>query len=430
MLLKRYVLLEHLAPFFYSFAVIMFLLIVDLILQMLDLILGKGVELAVVLELFLLNTAWMVALAVPMSVLGGTLMAFGRMSGDNEMIAARALGIGIHQLIWPVLLCACLLGLALVLFNDRVLPEFNHRARVLAMDIRRKQPSVVLEPGIFIKDFEDYRILIGEIDQATSELENVIIYRYEAAGYPVTIFADGGSISYDEGTDEVSLLLRKGEIHRVDESDPGIYVKARFERQVLRLGKAGRRLSRTVSHYRNDREMSIGMLSKRAATYEREFRQLKAGRRQNLVDFMKRNLIEPMPGEKVRLRLRGLIAQARADAALARHKRRAADRDWVEVHKKFSIPAACMVFVLVGAPLGVLVRVRGAGVGAGISIAFFLIYWAFLIGGERLADRGYLSPWLSMWAANILVGCFGVWMSLRLVGDKSLLRLGRRVCTS
>ena len=75
MLLKRYVLLEHLAPFFYSFAVIMFLLIVDLILQMLDLILGKGVELAVVLELFLLNTAWMVALAVPMSVLGSTLMA-------------------------------------------------------------------------------------------------------------------------------------------------------------------------------------------------------------------------------------------------------------------------------------------------------------------------------------------------------------------
>lgn len=427
MLLKRYVLLEHLAPFFYSFAVIMFLLIVDLILQMLDLILGKGVELAVVLELFLLNTAWMVALAVPMSVLGSTLMAFGRMSGDNEMIGARALGIGIHQLIWPVLLCACLLGLALVLFNDRVLPEFNHRARVLAMDIRRKQPSVVLEPGIFIKDFEDYRILIGEIDQATSELKDVIIYRYKAAGYPVTIFADGGSISYDEGTDEVSLLLRKGEIHRVDESDPGIYVKARLERQVLRLGKAGRRLSRTVSHYRNDREMSIGMLSKRAATYEREFRQLEAGRRQNLVDFMKGNLIESMPEEKVGLRLRGLIAQARADAALARYKRRAADRDWVEVHKKFSIPAACMVFVLVGAPLGVLVRVRGAGVGAGISIAFFLIYWAFLIGGERLADRGYLSPWLSMWAANILVGCFGVWMSLRLVGDKSLLRLGRRV---
>ena len=267
MLLKRYVLLEHLAPFFYSFAVIMFLLTVDLILQMLDLILGKGVELAVVLELFFLNTAWMVALAVPMSVLGGTLMAFGRMSGDNEMIAARALGIGMHQLIWPVLLCAGLLGVALVLFNDRVLPEFNHRARVLAMDIRRKQPSVALEPGIFIKDFEDYKILIGGIDQATSELENVIIYRYKTAGYPVTIFADGGAVSYDEGTDDVSLVLRRGEIHRVDEFDPGIYAKAKFEKQVLRLGKAGRRLSRTVSHYRNDREMSIGMLSKRAATY-------------------------------------------------------------------------------------------------------------------------------------------------------------------
>ena len=198
MRLKRYVLCEHLAPFFFSFAVIIFLLTVDLVLQMLDLILGKGVDWVVVLELFFLNTAWMAALAVPMSVLGGTLMAFGRMSGDNELIAAQALGVGLHQLIWPVLVCAGLLGAALVLFNDRVLPEFNHRARLLATDIRRKQPSVALESGIFIKDFDSYKILIGEIDQKSSALEQVIIYRYKSTGYPVTIFADRGRLSYDD----------------------------------------------------------------------------------------------------------------------------------------------------------------------------------------------------------------------------------------
>ncbi len=430
MRLKRYVLCEHLAPFFFSFAVIIFLLTVDLVLQMLDLILGKGVDWVVVLELFFLNTAWMAALAVPMSVLGGTLMAFGRMSGDNELIAAQALGVGLHQLIWPVLVCAGLLGAALVLFNDRVLPEFNHRARLLATDIRRKQPSVALESGIFIKDFDSYKILIGEIDQKSSALEQVIIYRYKSTGYPVTIFADRGRLSYDDRSDEVSLVLRKGEIHRVDASDPGIYVRARFEKQVLRLGKAGRRLSRTVSSYRNDREMSISMLSERAAAYGQEFRQLEADRKAYLVDFLKASLLGDVPGERAPLGLRGWLAQAKVDAALARHRQRAADRNWVEVHKKFSIPAACLVFVLVGAPLGLQVKVRGAGVGAGISIVFFLFYWAFLIGGERLADRGYLSPWLSMWAANLVVGATGVWMSQGLVTGKPLRALGRRVCLS
>jgi hypothetical protein len=101
------------------------------------------------------------------------------------------------------------------------------------------------------------------------------------------------------------------------------------------------------------------------------------------------------------------VARLSADATLVAHKRRLADRLRVEVHKKYSIPAACLVFVLVGAPLGVRVRRGGAAVGAGISIGFFLIYWLFLVAGEKLADRGLVSPWLSMWAPNLVLGGIG-----------------------
>ena len=86
----------------------------------------------------------------------------------------------------------------------------------------------------------------------------------------------------------------------------------------------------------------------------------------------------------------------------------------VEIHKKFSIPAACLVFVLVGAPLGALIRRRGAAVSVGVSLFFFWIYWMFLIGGEELADRGYLAPTLAMWAPNIVFAIAG-WGLLRLV---------------
>ena len=83
----------------------------------------------------------------------------------------------------------------------------------------------------------------------------------------------------------------------------------------------------------------------------------------------------------------------------------------MEIHKKFSIPVACLVFVLVGAPLGVTIRRRGTAVSVGISLVFFWIYWMFLIGGEELADRGFIPPAVSMWAPNLLFGLMGLYLT-------------------
>ncbi len=430
MVLRWYVLKEHLVPFLFSFAVIMFLLVIDLVLQMIDLILGKGIAIEVVLELFFLNTAWMVALAVPMAVLVGTLMAFGRLSGDNEITAMRALGVGPQQVAWPVFLVGALIGGLLVVFNDRVLPEFNYRARILMSDIQRKRPAVSLEAGIIIQDFENYNLLVGTIDERTSALEDVIIYKYEPGGYPVTFVAERGEVIFSEADDEALLTLYRGETHRVDETDPEIYVRTIFEKTTLRLGEAGRRLSRTVSHYRTDREMSVGMMLERVSEYEEEARSLQAESGGRIADFLCRYLFEDPPGtaHTVDLEFQGILAQVQADASLVSHKWRAADRYRVEVHKKFSIPAACLTFILVGAPLGVRVRGSSPAVGAGISIGFFLIYWLCLIGGEKLADRGFVSPWFAMWSPNIIIGLAGAWMLARLVFERRF--RWRRRCAS
>ena len=104
MILRSYLIREQLPPFLFSFSVIMFLLVLDTILQQVDLILGRGVSWEVAAELFFLHTAWQIALAVPMSVLAGSLMAFGRLSGDNEIVAMRALGVSVLGLIRPALI--------------------------------------------------------------------------------------------------------------------------------------------------------------------------------------------------------------------------------------------------------------------------------------------------------------------------------------
>jgi lipopolysaccharide export system permease protein len=93
----------------------------------------------------------------------------------------------------------------------------------------------------------------------------------------------------------------------------------------------------------------------------------------------------------------------------------------VEIHKKFSIPFACIVFVFIGAPLGILAHRGNLAVGGGISLIFFIIYWIFLIGGEELADRDMLSPFLSMWLANFIVGGFGLYLLIKTVKEISFI---------
>ncbi len=412
MVLSRYVLKEHVAPFVFGFSVIMFLLVVDLILQKMDLMLGKGIAPGVVLELFLLNTAWMIALAVPMAVLVATLMAFGRLSADGEISAMHALGIGIFRVIWPVLLAGITLALALVIFNDQVLPEFNYRARLLMGDIQRKRPAVALEnrSGVFIQDFANYRILIGDIDRRTSILKDVLIYKYEPGGYPVSIAAETGRIRIDRESDEALVTLEHGEWHRVDQADPDVYIRARFKKKNLRLGEAGRQLIRTMSHYRTDREMGLGAMMDRVNAYQREAAALQAEAADSVGAALRRLLLEPDTVRRPFGMIADLAMQFRTDTEIRNHKLRQADRYRVEIHKKLSIPVACIVFILIGAPLGIRVRGSSPAVGAGISIGFFLLWWLCLISGETLADRGYVPPWAAMWSPNFIVLSCGSWL--------------------
>ena len=125
-----------------------------------------------------------------------------------------------------------------------------------------------------------------------------------------------------------------------------------------------------------------------------------------------------------------LAMKLRTDAAIGHHKLRQADRYRVEIHKKLSIPVACIVFVVIGAPLGIRVRGSSPAVGAGISIGFFLLWWLCLISGETLADRGYVPPWVAMWSPNFIVLACGSWL---VFGTVLGLRFGewrRRFCAS
>ncbi len=441
--LERYVLGEAVLPFLLGFGLVTFLFIIDFLFDYLDLIISKGVPPLVVLELFLLALGWITALSFPCGVLVAALMTFGRMAQDNEVTAMRALGVNVARVLRGPLAAALLLAVGLTLFNNYILPETNHRFANLSLAIHRKRPAARIQPGIFINAFDNYSLLVKSIDDKTGEMHDVTIYDFTQGRIPTTIKAASGTMRYLEGGAILHLDLHDGEIHEVPgETGEGKYRRGTFQEYSINLHNPGAVLQKTDRKSRGDREMNIAMMKQEIgrldAQKQKRLQALDEKSQQSGFDSyrdLERRLEPSSPPEKTLRAVLGVLGirpGAGAPADTSRQLRKALetvqmdrselfsverriDAFRVEIDKKFSIPFACVVFVLVGAPLGIRTR-RGGFANMAIAVAFFITYYLFLIGGEQLAERRLLSPFMAMWFPNLLFGALGVYLTVSVVG--------------
>ncbi len=424
-ILYGYIFKEHVGPFFFGLFVIFFILIMEFIIELLLMVIGKGLNALVILEVFALNLPWMAALAVPMAVLVSTLMAFGRLSQDNEITALKASGVSLYTVVAPALAASVLIGLGMVVFNNQIVPGANHKARLLSADIQQKRPTVNLKENVFINEIPGYHILIKRVDQHSSDLEDIIIYDQKDRRMPRTITAEKGKVEFAPDGTTLIFHLVNGEIHDPDEKDPSKYRRVAFNKQTIYLRDVGDQLVRTSSEYRTDREKSAKAMLKDIRELETKVKASQAQiiRPVNLAlagVFKGRVYSEDQPPvekfeavEYLTKKNRNLFSQLSSEGQNIRSRRRQISSFLVEVHKKYAIPAACVVFILVGAPLGVMARKGGVLAGTVLSLGFFILYWAFLIAGEELADRQLISPFWAMWSANILIGGVGIYILIR-----------------
>ena len=215
-ILWKYVIKELIGPFLFGLAIITFVLLMDYILDILDKIITKGLSAPVVLEIFVLSLAWMLALSLPMAFLIAALMGYGRLSADSEVIACKSCGISLVNIVMPGLAMGLVLALFLVWFNDRILPEANHRARLLMSDVTRKKPTWNLEPNVFLDYFPGYHILVKKIDNNTSDISDVTIIDQKDPQAPRTITAKSGNIKFTRDGSLLVMHLYDGEIHEPD----------------------------------------------------------------------------------------------------------------------------------------------------------------------------------------------------------------------
>ncbi len=426
--LWRYILAAHIGPFILAFVVTMFVFLLQFLMRFIDKIVGKGLDLWTIVQLIALNLAWMVVLALPMAALVASLMAFGSLASSQELTAMKASGMSFMRMLFPVITAAALLAYADLWFNNEVLPDANHRAKDLMSDIQRKKPTFVVRQGEFTDDdaLPGYSILAQKTFEQSNNLEGIIIYDHSVPNETKVITAKSATFSFTHDFANLVLDLRDGEFHQSSTVQSDAYRNGIFKTYRVRIPTSGFDFMHQQTTERGDRELSASDLMKyvrsRDSTATRQVKSLSnALNRYATLLVSKTPDITPMAGTASKTAATGAFRQSLFEisnlAAQAKSTMLDSGSYLVEVHKKYALPVACFVFVLLGAPLGALAKKGGIGIGVGLSIGFFILYWACLIGGEKLADRGIIAPWTGMWAANIVLGILGLYLCFRVLRE-------------
>lgn len=442
-------------PFFGWLGVLMFLLLMQFLIRWLPEIAGKGIPLLVIIELIAYNLAYMVVLAVPMSTLLAALMAFGQLVESKAYTVMKGAGISFGQLVWPALVVGLFVTGFMVYFNTVMLPESNHRARMLWADIRMQQPGFELRPGVFYEGIEDYSILVRERPEGSNELEGITIYDYtNGRRQQAVIRASHGTLESDSLGREITMVLYDGEMHRplarnADHTE-GRYEKMQFAQHTLRLDISDFGFQRDDDRERRTdrtaRTMRIAGLQEAADSLRREiqieyedistsphhpYRSDADGSADAWpppdtldADTALPLVLRDIPPDQHPNVVDNALQRARSLQSTLRSARRSVE--WkdqrvrtyrVEIMKKYSIAVACVVFIFIGAPLGLSIRRGSLGVSAAFAMGIFLFYWITLVQGEKLADRAVIAPWFGMWVANMIMVTVGTWLVVYIVMD-------------
>ena len=378
-ILARYILKEFFPPFIIALICFTFILIFDDLFRLTKLFVQKGISPLYLVELLFYVMPATVVLSLPMAALVAILLALGRLSTDNEIIAMKAHGVAFYHLMVPLLGVAVVLSVVDLGLMDYALPRANLAYATLKRDIQRHNPAFVLEEATVMKELErEGKLWMYESTDAKSgRMQNVKIWDSIWSGRPRFSQAQEGSLGFEGG--RAMLTLYDGLTYEptTDNSDGFRVTKFHEQRLALQLTED---LERGEFQNQTPRSMSIAQLGA----------------------FVNR--------------LEGAV-QTSQNPDFTRRKLRLAK---VEYHKKFSIPFACLAFGLMGVPLGLMVKQGGKMIGFGVGLAVILVYYLLLQIGQSTGLEGILSPALAMWLPNIVISVFGIALSIRMIGEGTL----------
>jgi len=357
-IINRYIFKEIAFPFIIILFVLTFVLLMGKILQIMDLIINKGVSVFLIVKIIIFLLPSFMLFTIPIALLIAILIAMGRLSADNEITALKNAGVSLLQMYYPVAIVSLITFILTIFISYFLVPHSNFATKRLIFNIAQQNASIGIKEKVFNADFKDFLIYAERIPVNQNYLEGVIVSDNRMIGEQNTILAKKAFLVSNPESMTVKLRLEEGSIHTVS-SDLKHYRKIDFKSYDINID-----LSTALANLDNASKSSTEMTMT------------------ELLERMKK------PG---------------LDKAAVRELA-------IEVHKKISMPLSCIFFGLLALPLGIRSHRSVKSRGFAVGLIVVSLYYLLRIGGEALVETGYLSPEIGVWIPNLIFSLAGIFL--------------------
>lgn len=444
-------------PFIVTFFIVMFILLMLFLFKYIDDLIGKGFEWHVILQLLMYASATNVAMALPLAILLSSIMTFGSLGENYELVAIKSAGISLQKAMMPLIITVGILGIGAFFFSDYMLPKANLKMGSLLYDVRNQKAAFLIKEGIFNSSIPGYAIRVRKKDPDQT-LHDVLIYdRNSTNGNLNELMAKEGQMFISDDNQLLVLKLKNGRRYEETPSTSGTYnprqrfMRTEFKETEQKLDLSSFSLKRTDEDLfkSNYQMMSLkqlkmyrdSFLAKRDSNIRSTYADLsmlaKAYRTDSLspksaVELLKpyKDVLQLVPNDKRMMALQSGKDQIRTiKDVLVRKELYTADNKvrirgfLIELNRKFTLAVSCMVLFFIGAPLGAIIRKGGLGLPVVMSVLFFLVYHIISTIGEKSVKDGAIAPFLGMWIAIFTLAPLGAFLTYKATVDSVLFDL-------
>lgn len=463
--LHLYIIKRFIGPLIVTLFISLFVLLMQFLWVYLDDLVGKGLEWNIIGEFLIYTLAMLMPMALPLSMLLASIMTFGDMGENNELLAMKAAGISLFRIMKPVIVLSILLSIGAFQFSNTVIPVSYKKLIALMSSIRSMRPEIVVKEGVFSNDIDNFSIKVGHRAKDGSMLYDIMIYdhRKDQGNETVTV-ADSGTMKITTDKRYMILTLYSGEtfaeMQTASREESGYPTRMdNFKKQTIYSSLEGMDFER-----------------KDESIFRNQFRALNNKQLQYVVDSVSRQLdmsvteqalsmSYPLPVTiavtalarkdttifpKIRLKsyisidsvmqnslqplriqlIQGALANARNNSGTVRQSddlnvanTRMLNRYDTEWHKKYTYSIACLIFFFIGAPLGAIIRKGGLGMPLVVSVVLFIFYWILSTTGEKYVLDAMTGLWFGVWFSTFVFLPAGIFLTYKAVTDSTVLNI-------
>lgn len=428
-----------------------------------DDLVGKGLEGRVIAELLFFTSANLVTMALPIAILFASIMTFGNMGENNELLACKSAGISLQRVMSPLIIIIVLITISAHFFSNYVLPVTNLKYKTLLYDIQKQKPAVQIPEGAFYNGIPGYTIRVNKKDKETNLLKDIIIYNHTNNNGNTSItVADSGRVKMTVDEQYIKLDLYNGYSYTEEnQAQRGRRIKTYphrrdiFDKQTIRI-KINQDFSRSDENIfkRRYQMLNISQLDAFIDTISREvdtvkmafnrsvsrktffkIENKKARKKQIYINnFNPYQIVDvdsvfrSLKLNKQKTVLKQALNSVRTDknkilnaTVKVKTKIETIRRYQVALHMKFVFPFACLIFFFIGAPLGAIIRKGGLGLPSVISVVFFLFYYIVSLMGEKFVREDMMPAYIGMWISSAILLPVGVFLTYKATTDAVIL---------